>query len=148
MNNGNKLKLVLDRSVLDRYYAYYFEKYPKRKKRYIERPIHPSVNTWMIMQRPAMNKLKQEWHDFVLWWIEDLKLNDKQLDRFKLKFTTYMPTKRRCDPDNSVPKFILDGFSDSGFIQDDDGTHLKELSLATAYDKENPRTEIEVTVLE
>lgn len=118
--------------------------YPKRKKRYIERPIHPSVNTWMILQRPAMNKLKQEWHDFIVWWINDLKLNDAKLDKFKLKFTTYMPTKRRSDPDNLVPKFILDGFADSGLIQDDDGNHLKELALVTNYDKEHPRTEIEI----
>lgn len=144
MENGRKLKLVLDQSVLDRYYEYYFQMYPKRKKRYIERPIHPSVNTWMILQRPAMNKLKQEWHDFIVWWINDLKLNDAKLDKFKLKFTTYMPTKRRSDPDNLVPKFILDGFADSGLIQDDDGNHLKELALVTNYDKEHPRTEIEI----
>lgn len=144
MKSGESIKLVLDKEVLDRYYEYYFKKYPKRKKRYIERPLHPSINTWMIMQRPAMNKLKQEWHDFIAWWISDLNLQDEHLESFKLKFTTFMPTKRRSDPDNTVPKFILDGFTDAGFIADDCGTHLKELSLSTDYDKEWPRTEIEV----
>ena len=146
--SGNKIKLVLDQDVLDRYYRDYFKKYPKRRKRYIERPLHPSINTWMILQRPAMNKLKQEWHDFIDWWIHDLHLEDSHLDQFCLTFKTYKPPRRRSDPDNTVPKFILDGFTDSGFIQDDCGTHLKALTLSTDYDKEHPRTEIEVEILQ
>ena len=51
-----------------------------------------------------------------------------------------------CLLDNTVPKFILDGFSESGFIVDDDGQHLKSLTLRTGYDKNNPRTEIEVII--
>ena len=58
-----------------------------------------------------------------------------------------MPTKRRIDPDNTVPKMILDGFVESGFIVDDDGGHLKSLTLKTNHDKNRPRTEIEITIL-
>lgn len=146
MQSG-RIKLILDQDVLDRYYREYFRKFPKRKKRFIERPLHPSINTWMILQRPAMNNLKQQWHDFIDWWVHDLHLENEHLDRFKMKFTTYMPTKRCSDPDNTVPKFILDGFTDAGFIVDDCGTHLKELALSTDYDKDHPRTEIEVEIL-
>ena len=91
-----------------------------------------------------LNALKQKWKDFIVYWINDLGLQDKKLDNFEMIFTTYMPTKRRIDCDNTVPKFILDGFSESGFIVDDDGQHLKSLTLKTGYDKDNPRTEIEV----
>jgi hypothetical protein len=42
----------------------------------------------------------------------------------------------------------MDGFTESGFIVDDDGLHLKALTLKTDYDKENPRTEIYVKILE
>ena len=59
-------------------------------------------------------------------------------------FTTYYSTNRRHDVDNSTPKFILDGFSESGLISDDDSTHLKKLTLICNVDKDNPRTEIEV----
>ena len=76
-----------------------------------------------------MNALKQKWKDFIVYWINDLGLQDKKLDNFEMIFTTYMPTKRRIDCDNTVPKFILDGFSESGFIIDDDGQHLKSLTL-------------------
>lgn len=147
MQSGKTIELVLNDAVLDKYYSQYFEKYPKRSKRYIDRPIHPSINKWMILQRQAMNALKQHWHDFMVWWINDLGLNDTNIDQFEVTFKTYMPTKRRCDPDNTVPKFILDGFTDSGFIMDDSGDHLKSLTLMVGYDKENPRTEIQVRIL-
>ena len=91
-----------------------------------------------------MNQLKQKWKDFIVYWINDLGLQNKHLDSFDMTFSTYMPTKRRVDCDNTVPKFILDGFSESGFIVDDDGKHLHTLTLKTGYDKDNPRTEIEV----
>ena len=143
----NELKLVLNQEVLDKYNTYYFNLYPKRKKIPIERPLHPSINTWMIMQRPAMNNLKQNWKDFCKWWIEDLGYQDYKLDKYEMTFITYMPTKRRSDPDNMSPKFIMDGFTESGFIIDDDGSHLKSLTLKTDYDKNNPRTEIYIKIL-
>lgn len=142
--NKHKLKLILDDSVIERYAQHYFLEHPRAHKIPIPYPRHESINVWFVMQRPQMNALKQKWKDFVKWWIKDLGYEDKHLDKFEMLFTTYMPTKRRYDPDNSVPKFILDGFTESGFIQDDDGTHLTELRLATRYDKEYPRTEIEV----
>lgn len=37
-------------------------------------------------------------------------------------------------------------FTESGFIIDDDGNHLKSLTLRTGYDKTNPRTEIDVII--
>ena len=144
----NDLNLILDQSVLDKYNQYYFKKYPKRHKIPIERPIHPSTNTWMILQRQAMNTLKQTWKDFIIWWINDLEYQDYKLDKYEMIFTIYMPTKRRSDPDNMSPKFIMDGFTESGFIIDDDGAHLKALTIKTDYDKENPRTEIYVKILE
>lgn len=99
------------------------------------------------MKRPQMNALKQKWKEFCVWWVTDLGYQNKQLSHFKMVFITYMPTRRRIDPDNTVPKFILDGFSEAGLIIDDDGEHLHSLTLETGYDKENPRTEIEITCL-
>ena len=142
------LTLVLDQSVLDSYNEYYFKKYPKRSKTPIEHPYHESINKWFIMQRPAMNNLKQRWKEFCCWWIENLGYCDLRLEHFNMTFTTFMPTRRRYDPDNSTPKFILDGFSESGLIVDDDGMHLKALTLKTDYDKNNPRTEIYIEILD
>lgn len=141
-------RLILDYDVLDKYYKYYFKVHKKAKKKPIERPIHPSTNQWMRLERMAMNTLKQHWKDLIVWWINDLGYSNIHLEEFEITFTTYMPTKRRVDPDNTAPKFLMDGFTEAGFIVDDDGCHLKALTLKTGYDKENPRTEIIVKTIE
>lgn len=141
-------KLVLDQTVLDRYNQYYFKKHPRAIKVPIDRPIHPSTNQWMRLQRMAMNTLKQKWKDLCIWWIKDLGYENLMLDQFTMAFKIYMPSKRRSDPDNVAPKFLLDGFTESGFIVDDDGLHMRELILSTDYDKDNPRTEIIVRTIE
>ena len=45
-----------------------------------------------------------------------------------------------------APKFLLDGFSEAGFIVDDDSKHVTSLTLECGVDKDNPRTEIEVYI--
>lgn len=69
-----------------------------------------------------------------------------KLDSFEIIITVFFDTKRRHDVDNQVPKFLLDAFTESGFIVDDDEKHLHSLTLKTGYDKKNPRTEIEVII--
>ena len=93
-----------------------------------------------------MNALKQKWKLFGCWLIKSLRYNDMKLDNFDIIITVYFDTKRRHDVDNQVPKFLLDSFTESGFIVDDDEKHLHTLTLKTGYDKENPRTEIEVII--
>ena len=136
------MKLILDKKVLEKYNEYYFTQHPKARKEPIPNPYHPSINSWFILRRPELNALKQKWKDFIVWWIEDLGYTGKQLNNVKMTFVIYFSTKRRHDVDNQVPKFILDGFTEAGFIVDDDESHLTELTLRTGYDKNNPRTEI------
>jgi len=140
--------LILDNALLDEYSSYYFKQHPRAKKRPIEYPYHESINKWFIMPRPQMNDLKQRWKDFGVWWIEKLGYTDLKLDKFEMTFITYMPTRRRIDPDNTTPKFILDSFSEAGFIIDDDGNHLKSLTLKTGYDKDNPHTDIYIKTID
>lgn len=142
----NYIKLILDSKVLERYNTYYFLEHPRAKKKPIEKPYHPSINTWCILPRIQMNALKQKWKDFVCFWMKLEKLENKKLDNFDITITVFFDTKRRHDVDNQVPKFILDGFTEASFIVDDDEKHLHSLTLKTGYDKENPRTEIEVFI--
>ena len=140
------IKLTLDQTVLDKYNKYYFLEHPKAKKVPIEHPWHPSINVWCILPRIQMNALKQKWKDFVKFWMKLEKLENRQLDNFDIILTVFFNTRRRHDTDNQVPKFILDGFTESGFIVDDDEKHLHSLTLKTGSDKENPRTEFEIIV--
>lgn len=136
--------IIISVDTIDAYALQYFEQHPKARKKPIERPHHPSINTWMIMMRPEMNATKQKWKDFIKWLVEQYGYSDLGLDCYEMYVKVYMPTKRRSDPDNQVPKFILDGLVESGMLVDDDGEHMKKLSISTGYDKENPRTEIEI----
>lgn len=140
------IKLILDRDVIDRYNTYYFEQHLRAKKIPIEQPYHPSINVWSILPRIQMNALKQKWKEFGVWWITDLGYNDMKLDSFDLIVTVFFSVKRRHDCDNQTPKFLLDAFTESGFIVDDDEKHLHSLTLKTGYDKENPRTELEFII--
>lgn len=144
--NENYIKLILDQDVINKYNKHYFLKHPKAKNAPIEHPYHPSINSWIILPRIQMNALKQKWKDFIKFWIKYEKLENRQLDNFDIVLTVFFNTKRRHDVDNQVPKFILDGFTESGFIVDDDEKHLHSLTIKTGYDKENPRTEIELII--
>ena len=114
-------KLILDQHIIDEYADFYFSQHPRARKKPIERPMHPTINTWMILPRIQMNALKQKWKDFGVWWINKLGYENLKLEKFEMTFITYMPSKRRADPDNTSPKFLLDSFSEAGFICDDDG---------------------------
>lgn len=142
------IKLVIDNNILSEYEKFYFKKHPKAYKRPIENPWHPLMNQWMIMKRPMMNALKQKWKDFIKWFIENQGYSNLLIEKCEMTFTTYYKTNRRHDVDAACPKFILDGFAESGFIIDDDCKHVTSLLLNCYVDKENPRTEIIVEILE
>lgn len=141
----NEIQLIIDNKVLEKYERFYFRLHPKASVRPIENPYHPLMNQWMIMKRSMMNALKQRWKDFIIWFIKEQGYSNLHIDKCEMKFITYYKTNRRHDVDAATPKFILDGFADSGFIIDDDSKHLKSLTLECYVDKENPRTEIEIT---
>ena len=138
----NEYRIVIDNALVNEYCLFYFKQHPRAKKRPIDRPIHPSLNQWMILPRIQMNALKQKWKDFGKYVVKKHGLQNKRLEEFDMEFSVFMPTKRRIDPDNTCPKFLLDAFTESGFIVDDDSKHLHSLVLKAGYDKDNPRTEI------
>lgn len=117
-------------------------------KKPIENPYHPTINQWMIMKRPMMNALKQKWKDFICWFIDNQGYSNLHIEKCEMEFITYYKTNRRHDIDNGTPKFLLDGFSESGFIVDDDSKHITKLTMECYVDKENPRTEITVNILD
>lgn len=143
----NIIKIIITTDTIIEYNKYYFANHPKAKKDPIENPYHPLMNQWMIMKRPMMNALKQKWKDFTKWIIHNQGYTNLHIQKCEMKFSTYYKTNRRHDVDAACPKFILDGFSESGFIVDDDHTHLCKLTLECFVDKDNPRTEIEVKII-
>jgi len=138
----NEIKIVIDNKVLDKYYEWYFEQYPKRKKRNIVSPIPPSLNTWMIMPRFQMNAQKQSWKDFGNWVVTYHNFENKKLDKCKIIIEYFFGTKHRHDADNFTPKNLFDSFTVSGLLVDDDFDHVESLTIKGNYSKDDPRTEI------
>lgn len=138
-------KLISNQETLDKYYnEYYFKKYPKRKKRIIEKPLHPSLNKWIILRRPSMNNLKQQWKEYGIWLINYYGLSNLNIEKCTITFKYYMPSKRRADCDNMSPKFFLDAMVEANLIKDDSYFILNPLIIWIGYDKDNPRMEIHI----
>ena len=141
----NEILLVINNDVLSEYEKYYFLTRPKARKKPIDFPYHPSINKWMLLKRPMMNALKQRHKDFMVWFVKYCGYEHLNIQECEMIFTVFFKTKARHDVDNTVPKFFLDGLVEGGLIADDDSDHLKSLTLKCDYDKDNPRTEINIT---
>ena len=85
---------------------------------------------------PSLNRFAGRMN---VWEYRAAKERWKQL----VEITYYGPDKRRRDPDNYAGKLILDGLTARGVIEDDSFNNI-ELILRGGYDKNNPRTEIEI----
>lgn len=136
--------IISNQETLDEYCKSYFKKYPKRKKKPIDKPWHLSINKWFIMQRPQMNGVKQAWKDYTIWLVEKYGYTNLHIEKCQITYRFFMPTKRRADCDNYTPKFTNDGLTESGIIIDDDYSHCNPLIIQLGYDKDNPRMEIHI----
>ena len=137
-----EIKIIIDNNVIEKYYDWYFQEYPKRKKRNIEKPIPPSLNNWMIMPRFKMNSQKQAWKDFGEWLVKYYGYENKKINKCKIIIEYFFDSKRRHDADNYTPKNLFDSFTVSGLLIDDDFSHVESLTIKGNYSKDNPRTEI------
>lgn len=147
-NNKHAMSITIDRACIDKYADRYFTEHPRATKMPIPYPYHESINKWMIMKRPQMNCLKQKWKDFIVWLVDTNGLTNKKIQCCDIEQRVFFPTNRRHDIDNTVPKFILDGLVESGLIEDDDSLHIKHLIMSCGVDKDNPRTELIITILQ
>lgn len=148
INSNGEILLVIDYDVLERYSKYYFMIHKRAKKVPIKYPYQESINEWMIMQRPAMNSLKQKWKDFIKWFVEDQGYANLRITQCEISQAIFYKTNRPHDIDNSVPKFILDGLVKSEMIVDDSSEHVTKLTLECGVDTRYPRTELRIKVLE
>lgn len=144
---SSRITITINNSVIDKYTDYYFSVHPMARKKPILHPYHESINTWMVMKRPAMNALKQRWKDFIRWIVTDNGYENLMIEQCEIVQTIYYPTNRRHDIDNTVPKFVLDGLVDSRMIVDDDCTHITKLTMMCGIDPENPRTEFVIDII-
>lgn len=67
----------------------------------------------------------------------------KPIEKAIVNITYYFKDKRRRDPDNYSGKMLLDPLVREGVLIDD-SFKVVTLVLSASYDKNNPRTEIEI----
>lgn len=111
--------------------------------KYVIDRIPPSNNRYIGRTNfRDYQKVKKEWAELICCTCRPRP--EKPIPRAVVKLTYFFPTRGRRDPDNYSGKMILDGLTAAGIIEDDSFGHI-ELILRGGYDKDNPRTEIEVT---
>jgi hypothetical protein len=140
----NEIKIIIDNNIIEEYNKYYFSRYPRRKKKPIEKPIPPSLNRFIAMKRMQQNSVKQKYKEFSIWLANYFKIANLNLDKVEIVFKFYFPDHRRRDFDNLMltPKFIDDGFVEAKVLKDDSGDILKIRFENFEYDKNNPRVEM------
>lgn len=139
-----EIKIVIDYDVLNKYCEEYFAKYPKRKKRPIEKPFPPSLNRFTAIKRMQQNDMKQKYKEFSVWLASYYKIANLNIDKAKMIYSFYFADHRRRDMDNLMlsPKFFQDGFVEANVLVDDSGDMLEIAFDTFHYDKNNPRVEI------
>lgn len=112
------------------------------KMKYIIDLIPPSNNKFKGRKNCwEYRELKKQWETLV--FCKCRPAPPKPLENVYVKITYYFPTRIRHDPDNYNGVFILDGLVKAKIIKDDSFDCIT-LLLAGDYDKNRPRTEIEI----
>ncbi len=108
--------------------------------RYVIDAVPPSNNEY-IGQNKAFdyNKAKREWAEIVAVYCRPVP--QSPIARARVSLIYHFPDKIRRDPDNYSGKFILDGLTHAGIIQDDNFNVIELRILAGAVSK-NPYTEV------
>lgn len=114
------------------------------RKRYIYTipDIPPSLNKFAGRENVwAYRADKKQWQALCAAYCRPKP--SEPIKKCVVRITYFFRTRQRHDPDNYNGKFILDGLREAEIIEDDSFSNV-ELQLCGSYDKENPRTEIEV----
>lgn len=135
----NEIILTINQDKVDEYERYYFFRYPKRKKRPLEKPFPPNLNKFILWKRPQQNAIKQIWKEFIGFIA--LEYDNLEITNCEIHFDFTFKDKRRRDLDNYLStsaKLIIDGLTQAdgnNMIVDDSYTNIKKISASAKYEK-------------
>lgn len=114
---------------------------------YIIDDIPPTNNEFIGKDNHiGYQKKKKEWADTIGWLCRPRPV--KPIPYAKVTLRYFFPNWIRRDPDNYSGKFILDGLTKMGILEDDSFFHIKLYSECGGIDPKNPRTEIIIEELD
>lgn len=105
--------------------------------------IPPSMNKYKGRENVwAYRRDKKAWEEMVFFCCTPRP--ERPVSKCRLTLTYFFKRRVRHDPNNYDGQFITDGLVKAGILADDSFACI-ELVLRGDYDKDNPRTEIEIT---
>ena len=109
--------------------------------------IPPSNNKYMGNSHDfnGYRRIKEEWHWKIKAALNKVKKPKNPIKRAVVTITYYFKDSRRRDPDNYSGKMILDPLVREGVIADDSFSCIDLRLRRGGVDKNEPRTEIEIT---
>jgi len=144
------------------YEEYYFKKNPRCRKSYFKnnwknKKIKKvkylytvlSLNDLLPINSMVYSSLKKQWGDFGEWLASYYKLSNLNLENAVVEYRIFNETKIRKDCDNYSAKILNDGlFSKSGMFKDDSYYFINPFISGMEYNKDNPRTEIRISIID
>jgi hypothetical protein len=157
-----KIVITIDRELIRKYNEQYFEEYPKRKKSFFmnnwkskkKKPKELysvlSLNDLLPINSMSYSNLKSQWGDLGVWVAKEHNLLNKNIENCIVEYRIFSENLAHKDCDNSIggSKLLNDGlFVSSNMMTDDNYSHINPFIGGIEYDKEHPRLEIRITVI-
>jgi hypothetical protein len=143
MNNidireNDTIVIEFTKTDLEEWTKQYFKDNPRCRKIPLDTCIVRSLNKMLVItNRIVQNNYKQHYKNYTCFVVAKYGYKNLGISSADLNVHFTFPTKIRHDIDNYVGgcKEILDGFSESGLIVDDDYSHIKSLMATASYKK-------------
>ena len=128
-------EVKVDQEALDHYLMKYFECYPRRRKKPLEKPFPISLNKWLVMNKDQRNELKQHYEDLMWTIVHRNGWETLNLDKCHVEVWYVFGDKRRSDLDNRILKAFYDGLTRAGFLKDDNRFVIPSTDYRSVYEK-------------
>jgi len=162
--NEEYFTIIIDRDIMKEYDEMYFEKNPRSRKSwfknnwknkkikrvdYLYSPL--SLNQLLPIDSMAYGNLKKKWGDLGLFLAEKYNISNKNYKNAVVEYRVFSETRAKKDIDNLIgaSKILNDClFVKSGAFEDDNYTLLNPFIGSAEYDKNYPRTEIRISIID
>jgi len=102
--------------------------------------LPPSLNEWSRQHWRVRHRAVEEMTDTLR--LLAIEAGSPKFERAEVQLVYYFKHQRRRDPDNYVPKFVLDGLRKAGIIADDNAEVLRLPQPEFRVDRARPRMEV------
>lgn len=108
-----------------------------------------NLNTYRNQDRFHEHKVKEAYQSIVRKQLKEYRFS--KFDKIEIDFVLYKGSKRRIDRSNFLSiheKYFCDALSELKIIEDDNDSYIESTRYFSAYDKNDPRVEIYIYVID